>query len=146
MMKIKMARFLPGPLYRMLTLRFHAASLASPHDGEGQIPWSKKDSYDLFLENTPYRSYVNRARAAFGADYTGSLNRISVPTLIITPSYDRLIGEEAARRMLEAIPNVRETILPRTGHMFRFSHPVTYAQVVENFIREVVVSSRMKSV
>jgi len=41
-------------------------------------------------------------------------------------------------RHLERIPNAREIVLPRTGHMFRFSHPVTYAEAVEKFLRKRV--------
>ena len=86
MMRLKVARLFPGLLYRALTLRFHAASLASPHDYEGQIPWSKESSRKLFLENTPYKSYIGRAKAAFSAQYVDKLQHINVPTLIITPS------------------------------------------------------------
>lgn len=133
--RIKAARLFPGPLYRAITLRFHAASLASPHDGDGQVPWSKEKSRELFRENTPYRSYVNRAKAAFSADYTDRLDRIQVPTLILTPSHDELIGEDAAKLMLDGIPDAREVILENTGHMFRYSHPVTYARAIEDFIQ-----------
>ena len=134
-LRIKAARLFPGPLYRMITLRFHAASLASPHDGEGQIPWSKKESRKLFVENTPYRSYIARAKAAFSADYLQDLGKINVPTLIITPSYDQLIGEKAAKQMLDGIPDSTETVLENTGHMFRFSHPETYAEAIEQFLQ-----------
>jgi pimeloyl-ACP methyl ester carboxylesterase len=86
------------------------------------------------MENTPYRSYVARAKAAFSADYSDSLDRIEVPTLIITPSYDKLIGEHAAKLMLERIPDATEIVLERTGHMFRFSHPARYSAAVEEFL------------
>lgn len=133
--KIAAARFLPGPLYRQLTLRFHAKSLESPHDLEGQVPWRRTDSRTLFLQNTPWESYVARAKAAFSADYRTSIGGINVPTLILTPSYDRLIGEEAATVMREGIPWAEEIVLERTGHMFRFSHPETYAGVVLRFLQ-----------
>ena len=67
--KIGAARFLPGPLYRQLTLRLHAAALASPFDAEGDYPLSQRDTADLFREHTPWRSYTARAQAAFSADY-----------------------------------------------------------------------------
>jgi len=132
--RIKAARFLPGPLYRMITLRLHAASLSSPYDSEGQVPWSKAKSRKLFLQNTPYRSYVARADAALDADYVDRLSMISVPTLIITPSHDTLIGEDAASEMLAGIRDSREIVLDRTGHMFRFTHPVTYATAIRGFL------------
>jgi pimeloyl-ACP methyl ester carboxylesterase len=136
MMRIKAARLLPGPLYRALTLRFHAASLASPFDKDGQIPWSKKESRKLFLENTPYKSYIGRAKAAFSAQYADQLPKITAPTLIITPSYDKLIGQTAAKQMLDGISDSQEVILHNTGHMFRFSHPITYSQTINSFLDE----------
>jgi pimeloyl-ACP methyl ester carboxylesterase len=134
-LRLKAARLFPGLLYRQITLRFHAASLASPHDGNGQIPWSKADSRELFVKNTPYSSYIARTKAAFSADYLDRLSNINVPALIITPSYDKLIGEEAAKLMLDAIPEAEETVLPNTGHMFRFSHPIDYAEAINSFIQ-----------
>ena len=132
--KIGAARFLPGPLYRHVTLRFHAASLASPHDHEGQVALGPADFRRLFLDNTPWRSYTARARAAFSADYRDRLHRVNVPTLILTPSHDELIGPDAAAAMVNGIPGARELLLARTGHMFRFTHPRTYAAAVESFI------------
>lgn len=131
--KLAAARCLPGPLHREITVRFHAASLASPYDREGDHPLGTADFRRLFVENTPWRSYTARTRAAFTADYRDRLDRIDVPTLIITPSHDRLIGSDAARVMLDGIPDAREVVLDRTGHMFRFTHPRTYAATVEDF-------------
>jgi pimeloyl-ACP methyl ester carboxylesterase len=139
--RIKAARLFPGVLYRALTLRFHAASLASPHDKNGQIPWSKEASRKLFAQNTPYKSYIARAKAAFSANYLNRLGLINVPTLILTPSYDKLIGEKAARQMVDGIPDATEVELKNTGHMFRFTHPETYAAAIDNFLQKRVDSS-----
>ncbi len=88
----------------------------------------------LFLDNTPHASYRARTRAAFGADYRPLLAAVDVPTLILTPSHDQLIGPGAARVLREGIPDATEVVLPRTGHMFRFTHPQTYAAAVEGFL------------
>jgi pimeloyl-ACP methyl ester carboxylesterase len=93
-LKVKAARLLPGALYRAITFRFHAASLASLYDNEGQISWSKKASRKLFKENTPYKSYISCAKTAFSSNYLDKLKLIKVPTLIITPSHDKLIKYE----------------------------------------------------
>ncbi|QFY09916.1 alpha/beta hydrolase fold domain-containing protein [Nonomuraea phyllanthi] len=132
-----MGRLRGGP-YRQLVLRAHAHRLASPHDREGQIPWSEADSRHLFLTNTPATSFGARLTAALDADYTDRLDKVAVPTLIITPSHDKLIGEEAAEIMRAGIPGAREIVLEGTGHMFRFSHPVTYGRAVETFLAERV--------
>jgi pimeloyl-ACP methyl ester carboxylesterase len=133
--KIGAARLLPGPLYRHLTLRLHAASLASPYDAEGDSSLSEQDTADLFRKHTPWRSYTARAKAAFSADYRSRLSRIDVPTLILTPEHDALIGEEAATVLRRGIPDSVEHVLPRTGHMFRFTHPVTYSRHIADFLR-----------
>ncbi|MET7519022.1 alpha/beta hydrolase [Streptomyces sp. NPDC005480] len=123
-----------GPFYRQLTLRAHAHRLASPFDSEGQVYWSEARSRELFLENTPAVSFGARVRAALVADYVDVLGQIQVPTLVLTPSHDVLIGEDASKVMIAGIPEAREVTLPSTGHMFRFSHPVTYAAAVKDFL------------
>jgi pimeloyl-ACP methyl ester carboxylesterase len=129
---------LRGPLYRQLALRAHAHRLASPHDGEGQVPWNEAESRRLFLDNTPATSFGARVTAVLAADYTDRLNLVHVPTLILTPSHDVLIGDGAAKTLREGIRDAREIVLERTGHMFRFTHPETYARAVEAFVAEAV--------
>jgi pimeloyl-ACP methyl ester carboxylesterase len=132
--KIRAARLLPGPLYRQLTLRLHAASLASPYDLEGDQPLTARDTANLFRQHTPWRSYTARTKAAFAADYRDRLARIDVPTLVLTPEHDTLIGEDAAAILRDGIPDVEEHVLPRTGHMFRFTHPITYSRHIRDFL------------
>ena len=131
-----------GPFYRQLTLRAHVHRLASPFDREGQVPWSEARSRELFLTNTPAPSYDARVSAIFTADYVEVLGQVQVPTLILTPSHDVLIGENAAKVMLAGIPDAREVVLPRTGHMFRFSHPATYAAAVTDFLAAALPTTR----
>ncbi len=134
-LKLTAASFLPGDLYQHITLRFHAQSLASPFDVDGQVPLSQSAIRKLFIENTPRRSYLSRMKAAFSTNYLYKPDRIQVPTLVLTPAYERLIGENAARQLVEGIPNAVEMILPNTGHMFRFTHPVTYANAIREFLQ-----------
>ncbi|MBC8121561.1 MAG: alpha/beta hydrolase [Gemmatimonadaceae bacterium] len=129
-----LAPFFAGPFYRGLTLRYHAYALRSVFDGEGEIPWSQARTRDFFVRETSHRAYVNRAQAVFSADYLDHLSQVSVPTLILTPEEDNLIGSHAAGQMLRGIPGAREVILPRTGHMFRFSHPKLYSTAIRHFL------------
>jgi len=132
--KIRAARFLPGPLYRQLVLRMHAAALASPFDGDAERPLSTRQTRQLFLENTPWHSYVARAQAALAADYTDRLGRIDVPTLILTPEHDTLIGDDAATLLRTGIRDAVEHVLPSTGHMLRFTEPKRYASHIAEFL------------
>jgi len=132
----RLAPLFPGPLYRALTLRVHAFFLRSKFDSEGERPWSQMQTLHVFRQWTPYRAYVNRVHAVARADYLTKLKNIQVPTLLITPEEDNLVGPKAAKIMLAGIPNAKEEVLPRTGHMFRFSHPSLYSTAVKKFLEE----------
>jgi pimeloyl-ACP methyl ester carboxylesterase len=133
-MRAWFARTLPRAWYKGITLRAHAAALASPHDATAEVPWSMKKSRRLFSENTPWESYVGRLRAIRGANYRDQLAEIDVPTLILSPSFDRLVGREATDTLLDRIPGAQEVVLESTGHMFRFTHPRRYEEAVAAFI------------
>ena len=72
-------------------------------------------------------------------DYTGKLRKIDVPTLILTPGEDKLIGEEAAGILLNGIKGSQEVVMPRTGHMFRFSHPGAYSLEIKEFLERAAM-------
>jgi pimeloyl-ACP methyl ester carboxylesterase len=136
-----LSRFAPGPLYRQGTLRFHAFQMASKFDAAAEIPHKQKDFRKLFAENTPRRSYTARVTSVTHFDVVSQLDRVTVPTLLITPAHDKLVGDAAAKQMLDGIANAREVVLPGTGHMFRFTHPTLYAQTIADFVAEIGSSS-----
>jgi pimeloyl-ACP methyl ester carboxylesterase len=137
-----LAPYFPGPFYRGLTLRMHAFNLRSRFDAEGEIPWSAARTREFFIRETPHRAYVNRIRAVQKVDFSQALGSIDVPTLILTPEEDRLIGREAAQILLNGIEGSEELILQRTGHMFRFSHPGSYSTAVAGFLLRSLESKR----
>ena len=130
-----LAPFFPGPFYRQLTLRMHAANLGSKYDADGELPWSTEQTRKFFVREASHEAFVNRVGAVSHADYVAQLPQIRVPTLILTPEDDRLIGKEAAGILLRGIQGSREVVLRRTGHMFRFSHPGLYSREVNAFLR-----------
>jgi pimeloyl-ACP methyl ester carboxylesterase len=133
-----LAPYFPGPFYRGLTLRVHAFNLRSKFDAEGEIPWSMARTRKFFVRETPHHAYVNRIRSIQNTDYSQQLGRINVPTLILTPDEDRLIGRAAAQLLLSGIHGSEEVVMPRTGHMFRFSHPAAYSNVVAAFLSQAL--------
>lgn len=122
------SRYAGGPLYRQGTLRVHARELASRFDHTAEVPHRQADYRRLFVENTPRASYTARVTSVISFDVREQLAKVSVPTLLITPADDRLVGAQAAQELRQGIPNAREAVLPRTGHMFRFTHPNPYGQ------------------
>jgi pimeloyl-ACP methyl ester carboxylesterase len=49
--------------------------------------------------------------------------RITVPTLVIYGSHDRLVDPRAAGRAAHALCDARIVVLPRTGHVAHMEHP-----------------------
>jgi pimeloyl-ACP methyl ester carboxylesterase len=135
------SRFAGGALYRQGTLRFHAFQLASRFDAHAEIPLTQNDYRQLFIENTPRRSYTARVTSVIGFDVRDRLDRVNVPTLLVTPQDDKLVGEDAAKEMLAGIPDAREVVLPSTGHMFRFTHPDLYGHTIAGFIDDAITAT-----
>ncbi|MGF6918409.1 pimeloyl-ACP methyl ester carboxylesterase [Paraburkholderia sp. 40] len=101
---------------------------------QGEIPWSTRKSRDFLIRETLHKAYVNRIRSIEKTDYTALLKKIDVPTLILTPEEDKLIGKETAGVLLNGIKGSQEVVMPRTGHMFRFSHPGAYSLEIRKFL------------
>jgi pimeloyl-ACP methyl ester carboxylesterase len=132
------SRFANGPIYRQGTLRFHAFQLASKYDADAEVPHRQEDYRQLFVANTPRVSYTARVTSVTRFDIRDRLGDVTVPTLLITPEDDRLVGAQAAGEMLAGIPDAREVILPATGHMFRFTHPKRYGGTIVDFVDDRV--------
>ncbi len=138
------SRFAGGPLYRQGTLRFHAFQLGSKFDATAEIPHTQNDYRQLFVDNTPRVSYTARVTSVIDFDIRDRLDRVTVPTLLITPEDDKIVGEGAAKEMLAGIYGASEVVLPRTGHMFRFTHPDLYGRTVTDFVDRAVTAARVE--
>ena len=136
------SRFANGILYRQGTLRFHAFQLASTFDAAAEIPLTQNDYRQLFIANTPRRSYTARVTSVIDFDVRDRLDRVNVPTLLLTPQDDKLVGEDAAKEMLAGIPDAREVVLSGTGHMFRFTHPDRYGRTITDFLDDAIAATR----
>jgi pimeloyl-ACP methyl ester carboxylesterase len=131
------SHYIRGSLYRNGTLRYHANTLASKFDRDAEIPHTRNDYRQLFIENTPAGSYSARVASVISFDVRDQLAKVNVPTLLITPEDDQLVGEQAARELREGLPNAREVVLAKTGHMFRFTHPSLYSHTVLEFLQGI---------
>lgn len=130
----KLSQFATRRLYRQGVLRFHAFQLGSRFDATAEIPHSQKDYRALFVKHTPRRSYTARVTSVTSFNMLDCLGRINVPTLLITPADDRLVGAAATAEMLRGIRRADEIVLPKTGHMFRFTHPTIYSSTIRTFV------------
>ncbi|QIS41686.1 alpha/beta hydrolase [Clavibacter capsici] len=128
----------PRVAYEQGILRFHASQLASRLDATAPHPRTRRDYRELFRAHTPAAAYAARVRAVAGFDVRTRLARIEVPTLLLTPEDDRLVGPAAAAALRDGLPHARELVIPGTGHMLRFTHPEEYADAVDAFVRAEV--------
>lgn len=126
-----------GQVGYALTVEFWVKGLSSRFDPPGTDAELRK----LFLEYSDAKTFVSRSKAVMEADLKPDLSRVDVPTLVLTPEDDRLIGAEAAEEMVTGIPNAREVVLPGTGHLLRFTHGHEYAAAVDEFLSSEVSGS-----
>jgi pimeloyl-ACP methyl ester carboxylesterase len=129
--RIGAARLLGQPGYR-ITVKYHVDSLGSHFDPPG----TAAELRELFLSHTDARTFFRRGQAVLSADQRDRLPLIEVPTLVLTPEDDRLIGRAAATELVDGIPDAREVVLPGTGHLLRFTHEPEYAAAVDAFLAE----------
>lgn len=132
-MMVRRGPHLAGAAYRHGVLPLHARLLASRYDRAGDRPWTVQDTLALFRRHTSASAYWTRGQAAVTCDLTPGLARIAVPTLLMTPEDDHLIAP-ASVHPVRPVPGVVERNLPKTGHMFGFSHPALYGAAVQEFL------------
>lgn len=141
----RLSRFSFGPLWPHATLRFHASQLASPYDRTAPEPHAPNDFRRFFLSHTNRETYAARVLSVVNFDVRSRLHEIDVPTLVLSPSYDHLVGRRLTDELVAGIPDVREIVLERTGHMFRFTHPDQHGAAIVAFVeREVLGRTRRR--
>jgi pimeloyl-ACP methyl ester carboxylesterase len=119
-----------GQVGYLISVFFHVQSLGSKYDPPG----TAAELRDLFLKHTDAKTFIHRGEMILKADLRPGLKRVKVPTLILTPEDDRLIGPLAAKELIEGIPGAEERVLPHTGHLLRFTHEQEYAVAVDEFL------------
>ncbi len=66
----------------------------------------------------PYEGYISRMRIIRDTDLRERLPDISVPTLVVAGTHDRLLNAERAAKIIAgAIPRSRLKLLEGTGHL-----------------------------
>ena len=97
-------------------------------------------SHQLFVHSTSWASYLGRIKAVRDGDLRSRLGNIDVPTLVLSPSYDHLVGVGATLELRQNIVGAKHVVLANTGHMFRFSHPRMYAASVIDFLNRAGIT------
>jgi len=112
-----------------LTVKLHVRSLSSRFDAPG----TQAELRELFLTHSDNSTFVHRGLAVVRTDLRPGLGNVQVPTLILTPEEDNIIGPAAARELLGGIPDSEERVLQGTGHLLRFTREREYAAAIDDF-------------
>lgn len=79
------------------------------------------------------RGFLGQAIAALRHDTSRALDRIRVPTLVVTGDADRLIDAESSRYLARTIPDARLETLAGAGHDFPTERPQEVARLISEF-------------
>jgi 3-oxoadipate enol-lactonase len=79
-------------------------------------------------------SYVKTLEASVAQDRAAPLEKIRVPTLVITSDEDRVYPPSVARDMVKRIPGARLAVISGAGHLSNLEQPAQFNQVVLRFL------------
>ena len=68
------------------------------------------------------------------ASFEGKLDQISLPTLIISGEYDKVVPPANANLLQEKIASSEEAIIPNAGHFFPIEVPEIASQIIIKFL------------
>lgn len=79
-------------------------------------------------------SYLKTLEASVTQDRAAPLEKLAVPTLIITGDEDRVYPAELTRRMAERIPDAELVTLEGCGHLSNLEQPERFNEVLLDFL------------
>jgi len=80
------------------------------------------------------KSYLDKFLAGRTADYTSRLSSISVPTLVIRGTEDRLVGAEPAVEFVGRIPGASLALIEGGGHCCSYTMPEETTAVLKEWL------------
>jgi 3-oxoadipate enol-lactonase len=81
-------------------------------------------------------SYLKTLEASVSQDRAAPMEKIRVPTLVITSDEDRVYPPAIARAMVKRIPDARLAVISGAGHLSNLEQPAQFNQVVLRFLSE----------
>ena len=61
------------------------------------------------------------------------LSEISVPTLVISGSDDKMTPQKVGQSLANKIPGAEFTTVPKSGHMMALEYPLEVTEIIEKF-------------
>ena len=79
-------------------------------------------------------SYLKTLEASVSQDRAAPLEKIRVPTMVITSDEDRVYPPAVARGMAKRIPGARLAVISGAGHLSNLEQPAQFNQLVLRFL------------
>jgi 3-oxoadipate enol-lactonase len=99
---------------------------------------TKKDALFDFVTRQVWQTdqsvMAHRFRLVEGFDMIGRLDRIRVPTLVMSGDKDVLVTQKTLRELADGIKSARLERLPRCGHLAFVTNPALVADKVREFL------------
>ena len=80
-------------------------------------------------------SYLKTLEASVAQDRDAPLEKLAVPTLVITGDEDRVYPVGLVQRMAQRIPNAELVVLEACGHLSNLEQPERFNEVLLDFLR-----------
>ena len=91
----------------------------------------------LIKQQSPAAIRTAIGRMMHRPDSTPLLQKITVPTLVITGEEDELIPVDESRAMAKAVPDATLVIIPRAGHLANLEQPDAFNQALHEFLAKL---------
>ena len=83
----------------------------------------------------PARVWRAALAGQLAVDYTGRINRIHMPTLVLRGDHDTIFPRPAQDALPAGLPNASLKVYPETGHALHWERPSEFVSDLEEFIR-----------
>jgi pimeloyl-ACP methyl ester carboxylesterase len=100
-------------------------------------------TYDMVAE-TPSDIILDLFRCYREFNATDRLQDVTVPTLVLGGSHDRLTMAHASEHMAEDLPKSEVKIFEKTGHMTMLERHEEFNELVERFLDDVLGKPRKR--
>lgn len=123
------------------------ASLVDPVMERWFTPAFRREDNPLYagaramLARQEAEGYCGTCAAIRDADYTGSVTRITAPTLCLAGDQDGSTSPEVVRALAERIPGSRFVEIADCGHIPCLEQPSAYAAAVSEFLKDLPLTN-----
>jgi 3-oxoadipate enol-lactonase len=90
-------------------------------------------------------SYLKTLEASVAQDREAPLEKLAVPTLVITGDEDRVYPLELTQRMARRIPGAKLVVLEACGHLSNLEQPERFNEVLLGFLKDQEPAARSSS-